>query len=360
MSTKYEVPPPADATGGVTRWLASLSTGAPLAHERLTLVPLYATGGTPDGGSGGAVLDYLVLGDALARGAATVTETPSARVPTLRVDNRGKLPVLIVDGEEVVGGLQNRVVNSSLLVPPLTVFDLPVTCVEHGRWRPESGGDAFAPGEAAYPALRAQKSVHVTAAYAALGAPVADQGAVWDAIAARHAADGTRSATGAMRDAYRSRDADLARAVARLRYPDDDPVGVVALAPAGVLCADVFDRPATLRAYWTRLVRSYVLDAAGPGGSSAGAAGDRGSPEAAAAALLARGADAAMDAYPSPGLGSDVRLRGAATGAALVHLGVPVHTALFPATGSAAGAAPAGRVGTIRRPAERRLRRSEA
>ena len=111
---------------------------------------------------------------------------------------------------------------------------------------------------------------------------------MWDAIATRHIDDGTRSATGAMRDAYRSRDADLARATARLRYPDDEPVGVVALGPTGALCADVFDRPGTLRAYWARLVRSYFLDAAGAEHVPAGAAGGAGSPEASAAALLAR------------------------------------------------------------------------
>ena len=220
-------------------------------------------------------LKYLVLSEAVAAGSATVTEAPRASVPTLQVDNRGPVPVLIVDGEEVAGGLQNRVVNSSLLVPPGTAFELPVTCVEHGRWHQEAPDRTFVPGETVYPKLRAQKLQQVSAAYAAFGEPVADQGAVWDAIATRHIEDGTRSATGAMRDAYRSRDADLARAEARLRYPDGEPVGVVALGRAGVLCADVFDRPGTLRAYWTRLVRSYFLDAAGAEHVPAGAAGGR-------------------------------------------------------------------------------------
>ena len=56
-------------------------------------------------------------------------------VPALRVVNRGLHPILIVDGEELVGAKQNRVVNLAILVAAQSAFTIPVSCVEAGRWR---------------------------------------------------------------------------------------------------------------------------------------------------------------------------------------------------------------------------------
>src|SRR6185437_11391212 len=109
--------------------------------------------------------------------------------------NRGSLPVLILDGEEVVGGLQNRVVNTTLLVPPKTTFNLPVSCIEHGRWHAEQA--TFDSGEAVYPSLRRQKIEQVSASFYVSARPVADQAAVWAEVDSRHHQTGTRSATAA-------------------------------------------------------------------------------------------------------------------------------------------------------------------
>src|SRR6185437_7800786 len=96
-------------------------------------------------------VQYRTLAQAIALGELVVTEAEQATVPTLRVITTGDVPVLIIDGEEVVGGNQNRVVNTSLLVPAPSKFDLPVSCVEHGRW--SEARPAFEAGETAYPRL---------------------------------------------------------------------------------------------------------------------------------------------------------------------------------------------------------------
>jgi len=115
-------------TDPLTTWLTSLRLGDPITQGPLALVPVFADG-APNS------LKYRTLADAIARGEVTVTELPTAQVPTLRLTNTGSLPVLIIDGEEVVGGKQLRGVNTSLLVPAKSTFDLPVTCVEQGRWQ---------------------------------------------------------------------------------------------------------------------------------------------------------------------------------------------------------------------------------
>jgi hypothetical protein len=70
-----------------------------------------------------------------AQGTAVVEEsTEDGSVPNLRVINRGDGPLLIPEGEILVGGKQNRVVNVTVLVAAGATFTLPVNCVEQGRW----------------------------------------------------------------------------------------------------------------------------------------------------------------------------------------------------------------------------------
>jgi len=92
------------------------------------------------------------------------------------------------------------------------------------------------------------------------------------------------------------------------------------------ICADIFDRPASLRAYWPSLVRSYALEA----DCAARAAVSSSTPLAAATRLLTAAADAPKQAFPSRGLGTDVRLAAPhVLGAALIHDETAVHVALF-------------------------------
>ena len=64
-----------------------------------------------------------------------VREKGSATVPELYLVNRSDSMVLVMGGEEVVGGKQNRMVNTSFLIGPKAEVDLAVTCLEQGRWR---------------------------------------------------------------------------------------------------------------------------------------------------------------------------------------------------------------------------------
>jgi hypothetical protein len=100
MPTVAEVIPLRDA-------LADLRPGEPLRHGPLTVIPL--TGGpTPEP-------DWLTLAEA---GEAVIIEEVSqaGAVPTLAVTNTADRPVLLLDGEELVGAKQNRVLNTSVLI----------------------------------------------------------------------------------------------------------------------------------------------------------------------------------------------------------------------------------------------------
>ena len=87
-------------------YLNSVTVGEGKPVGSMTLFPLSRKGASP--------LRFKVLAEALQDGSVVVTEKPLASVPELWLANRSDSMVL--DGEEMVGGLQNRVVNASFLI----------------------------------------------------------------------------------------------------------------------------------------------------------------------------------------------------------------------------------------------------
>ena len=88
--------------------LSSLRIGEPQTHKGITIFPL-----TLPGDSGP---DHLSLDDAMASGRFRVAEVSQAgSVPEIKVLNECDRPALLIDGEELLGAKQNRVVNASTL-----------------------------------------------------------------------------------------------------------------------------------------------------------------------------------------------------------------------------------------------------
>jgi hypothetical protein len=287
--------------------------------------------------------DYLLAEEAIAQGKARVTELGGGgSVPELRFENDAELPVLLVDGEELVGAKQNRVLNLTVLAPAKAAIVIPVSCVEAGRWHMDTAEFRPAP-HMMYSKVRAARVGHVTASMRAGSGRRSDQSAVWDDIAGKAARMEAASPTQAMSAIY-ERHAVSVEEYVRALDCQERPAGVVFAIGGRPWGLDLFDHPATMEAFYPKLLRSYALDALD--------APERGEPADRAAALkfLARVGGAAATAEAAVGLGKDVRLAGAAvSGAALWANGRYVHVCAFPANGGG------GRPGTrMTRPSRRR------
>src|SRR5216684_3728526 len=139
MPTLNEVPE-------VAKLLATILTGEPVTHGALAVIPLLAPNLD--------VPDWLTLEEAGDR--ARVTEVSEAgSVPFLQVANGADRPLLLLDGEELIGAKQNRILNTTVLVAARTETTIPVSCVEQGRWGYR--GRHFAPGDASLFASTRQK-----------------------------------------------------------------------------------------------------------------------------------------------------------------------------------------------------------
>ena len=144
-----EAPPGAGAIGAdLGRFLEGVKIGERRTYGGLTVFWLHALGGPTS--------PIRTLDEARTRGELTVTERDNASVSELTIANRGPVHVLVLAGEILLGGKQNRIVLEDVLVPPRSgPLTLPVYCVEQGRWAGEAKG--FAPREMlAAPKLRSQ------------------------------------------------------------------------------------------------------------------------------------------------------------------------------------------------------------
>jgi O-acetyl-ADP-ribose deacetylase (regulator of RNase III) len=315
--------------------LADLRVGSPIAFQGLTLIPIHESRPT-------AQVEYETLAKALAEKHAVVTEVGGGSVPELGVKQSGELPVLLLDGDQLIGGRQNRVLNTTLLVPVGIDFVVPVSCVEQGRWH-QTRAD-FGTGEIVPPALRYTKHSSVSASYRRGMSARASQSDVWASVSDTLHRTAAYSATSDLYEAYRSMDTRIEETQVRLGAVPTGAVGVVAVIDGQARAADLFDKPETLAEFWPRLVRSYALEAvnAGPTDDSIAVA--------AAQAILDAGetASRSAEAFPAHGLGDDVRVAAPdVQGAALIHAGVAIHAVLF-GTGRTAPQLPQGRIATQR------------
>jgi hypothetical protein len=293
--------------------LAGLKLGAPQAHRNLALFPLIAADDVPAG--------YVLLDEALERRLARVTEiSATGSVPELAFENTSAEKILLVDGDELIGAKQNRIINLSILVGGGKRIAIPVSCVEQGRWSYRSSAFAAAK-RSLFAKARAKKMGRVSASLRERGARSSDQGEVWADVADKVAFCRADSSTGAMSDAYAASARQLDGYTAAFRA-ELHQRGAVAAIDGKVVGLELFDSEVTFARYLNKLVRSYALDALETAGNESPA------PEAEAverfpACLQA----AAAERYVALGEGEDIRLSGngvkggaLAVGDRLVHL----------------------------------------
>lgn len=226
--------------------------GDPIRHEGLAVFPLFAE---PSRG-----VDYDLSDEALNRGTVTVEEVSEAgSVPDLSVENKGDLRVLFLEGEELIGAKQNRILNTSVLIAAHTKSKIPVSCVEAGRWGYKSRH--FGSGGTHSPSmLRRVLKASVSKSVKAKRGHRSDQGEVWEEVARQQRALGAFSGTGAMSDTFEAHRKRLDEFREKLHYVEG-AVGAAVAVGGKLVAIDLFDKPATCGRVWNRLLSGAVLDA---------------------------------------------------------------------------------------------------
>ena len=294
--------------------LESVIVGKPATLDGLTLFPLlWPEPQNPP---------YVLLAEAIEKNLAVVEEVNTAgSVPNLQVNNLADLPLLIPEGEILVGAKQNRVVNVTILVAARSKFIVPVSCVEQGRWHYVSRH--FRSAYAAPPTLWMKKMRSVHRNRRERGSAEGDQGEVWDEVARNLDQLAAPSPTASLTDGFAARQEQLEAARQGLKLPAE-ATGILVARGKEVIGMDLFDAPAAFQALWSRLGDAYLLEAlhgeVKPGKTE----------PAVAQGFLHRTAACATLRTPSLGLGEEMEIRGEGlVGGGLIFDGRLCHLSAF-------------------------------
>ena len=213
----------------------------------------------------------------------SVSYNSGASVNELALVNRSGKKLILLAGEVVVGGQQDRIVQEDRVIPPVSVpVALSVFCVEHGRWTPRAanysgnGGSGSARAVASpYPAAPDDGSPSKFSSLGAVAHPKLRgaaqdkkaQGEVWKEVSENNARLGTANTTDTYQEVYASKKVvaqvdDYVRALER-EVLQPGVVGVVVARNGKPVWADVFASQRLFASYWPKLLKSYVVDAIG-------------------------------------------------------------------------------------------------
>ena len=304
--------------GIIAEYLAGASLGAPISHDSITVFPIFAPQTAEQH-------KYLVMGEAIDREILQITEiSEGGSVPQLMAVNTGKSGVLIIDGEYILGGRQDRVINTTIMLAPESKTTIPVSCIEHGRWR-ETSREFHAADCAMSQDIRKKKMRSVSESLKQKSSYESDQREVWNEVAGLNQRAGAQSATGAMKDGFDAKKQDV-EGFTRAFPIQPHQRGLLALFNGIVAGFEMISQQEAFFKLYNKLLTSYAIDAVfikpRPVRKS--------EISSAAKTFLADIRNCNAESYPSVGLGRDYRFGGnGKIGSALVVESVPAYLSFY-------------------------------
>lgn len=267
---------------------------APISYKNLTIFPVRA-------GNAVTSADYITLDEGTKNGTVVITEkgavasrgaanrrqvsyNDNASVNELALINKSGKKLLLLAGEVIVGGKQDRIVQEDRIIPPISVpVALNVFCVEHGRWSPRTvshtaGGGGSAAGRGVQSPMEAADEPASPSKFSSLGAVAHPklrgaaqdkkvQAEVWKEVSANNQKLGTANSTDTYQEVYASKEvgAQMDDYIRTLEKEVLQPgvVGVVIARNGQLIWADIFAGQKLFAGYWPKLLKSYVIDALG-------------------------------------------------------------------------------------------------
>ena len=196
-------------------------------------------------------VDLLTLKKGFELGLVNVKECEQSTVNTIIVENKSVAPLLLVDGEEIVGGDQNRIMDATILIAPQSEMKVPVNCTEHGRWgyvsdfKQSQNIANYTTRLAKHHAYRSKGNV---------------QKAVWDSIDDLEMSRSFSSPTQAMSESYENAKADLNEFLNAFEVVEGQ-TGVAVMIDGEIKGFELFLNSEIYKEYHEKILKSYLINA---------------------------------------------------------------------------------------------------
>ncbi len=224
--------------------------GEPLFLKNLVLFPL--TDGEKEFGR------IETLAEAQAKRHLAISELVKPRVDAILIRNNSPNRVFALDGDGLIGAYQDRIINSSALIEERSEVEVPVSCVEAGRFR---GSPEFsALPILSYPSLRALICATVSTSLKKTRRFKTNQEEVWQSISKKIERFKVTSQTSSMKDIYSqltSRLASYKAGIGELKELN----GFIVFSGERILGIDLFGSRGLFNKMKERLIESYALEA---------------------------------------------------------------------------------------------------
>lgn len=196
-----------------------------------------------------------------------VTEvSESGSVNMLQVLNLSDKFVFMMDGDILAGAKQNRVLNTSVLLAPNSKTQIPVSCVERGRWSHIS--EKFHSTDYTAPSfMRAKKAFKVSENLKKGVRHLADQAEVWEDVNFYSLKFNIKSRSDNLSDIFNGKRKDLDEFIEFFK-PDKSANGLAVFVKNSLLSLDVFNLTEIYSEYFQRIVKGCAIEAFGLEGNS--------------------------------------------------------------------------------------------
>lgn len=237
----------------VEKLLKEVEFGIHQSYNNMLIIPLQFKSG---------IIDYICLDDAIANKTIEITEVDEGgSVPELFVKNVSEQRVLLLDGEELVGAKQNRILNTTILLEAGTSTKIPVSCVEAGRWeydsRHFSSSNRISPSS-----LKFSKSLSVTEDLRrSSGASFrSNQHEVWDEVDNLSRKNEVHSHSRAMSDVFVNKDNDIKKYLENFSKVEGQN-GMAVFINGKIVGIEYISQAIVFEKIFPKLVRGYAMDA---------------------------------------------------------------------------------------------------
>jgi len=296
----------------VINYLNKIKVGNAFEYKNLKIYPVQAIKTL-------STQTYVTLDEASDKGWIKIKEVGSGQVNSVTVKNTGNKMVFLLTGEVISGAKQDRMLSTDILLPAKSSWtQVPVFCVEHGRWTqvsPEFKSEMMIVPNAVRQKAKVSES----------------QAEVWDEIASSQDRLGIASGTGTITANYE--DKEVQKKISEYekefeKFPElsSTTIGVVVTTDNRVICFDLFANTGLLKKYWKKLIRSYAMDALH---------GDKGSLDKDdIERFLEALSEANFTSTNTSGIGSMLKVESDfGKGSALIYGSAVVHMDFFPSEG---------------------------